>query len=1415
MSKTISSSYSSGITLANAGDNPVLVTGTINAATGIALYATTAVAWSITNKGIIETKDSSASGVRLGTGSSIDNASGGLIENLSGIAIYSAASATGVSVLNAGSIAGNTSSGTGIELLGGGSVSNASGGTITAGNFGVAVNGGTVTNRGVITSSNAVESAVQLSNAAGTVSNQSGGTIADGGNGIDGTGAADTVVNAGLVRGTSANGIALVSGGGITNQAGGTIVGGTSGIYVHNGAGVLVNNGLVTATGAASSAVDLASGGTVTNKGTGNISAATGIVITGSAGTVVNSASITGTGDSGVSLGVGGRLTNTSSGTITGAHYGVRILTSTASVVNHGTIAGGSTGIYGSSATLVNTAIVEGTSADGVELTSGGNVTNLSGGTISGNVNGIYVRGGRGVVINDDLISVGDVNRSAIDLAAGGSVTNASTATISASATGVVITGGTGAVVNAGTIIGTSDTGILLAKGGQVTNTSSGTITGANYGVRLQGAPGTVVTGGTIAVTNAGERAVYLSPGFSDLLVVDPGAVFDGTVDGGNAIGAVAVSTLELASGAAAGTLSGLGTQIIDFARITVASAASWTIASTVLAGQTLSNSGTLTGVVLLAGGARVTNTSSGTITGSAGAIYAPTSAVPVTIANAGSIAVSGTSGTALNLDVAASISNIGKILGANVAVDIQGVATVVNKGSIGASGSGGSGVNLRGGGVLSNASTGTITGLGFGAYLGNAGTLINDGSLQGTGSTGIAFSTGGTVANHKGATITGHYSAVGVNGGFGVITNDGAILAPTGTGLALSKGATVTNFQDGTISAQDYGIELENAVGTVVNEGSLNGNQNDGAALFLGGSISNASTGTITGYGGVAISGGAGTIINAGSIGATGNFALRLAVGYTNLLIVDPGATFNSHVDGGNTIGASQTSTLELASGASTGLLSGLGVQFIDFAQITVDANASWTLDNSSTVGSGVTLTALSGASVTIAGALENDGAIVLDPSTLAVGSLAGTGSVTIEAGSTLDVQATVSTGATIGFAGSGAYLHFDTPGAVAGDVTNFDRGETIDLKGIDPASVSFHGGKLNFTGGSFPLALANPHPVTASASGDGAAVTLLCFCVDTLILTPSGEHRVQHLAIGDTVVTASGTMRRIVWIGTGSVLATRGRRGAATPVIVRRGALGDNVPNRDLRLTKGHALYLEGALIPVEYLVNHRTIEWDDRAVEVELYHIELETHDVLVANGASAESYRDDGNRWLFRNANTSWGATVQEPYAAVLTGGPVVDMVWQHLMDRAGARPGLPLTTDPDLHLVVDGCRIDAVSQHSEAHIFALATCPREVRIVSRCAAPDELGVARDPRVLGIALRQIVLRRGTRFHSIKAADARLAEGFHAFEATKRWRWTNGDAVVPATLFDRQTGPIELVLHVGCTSRYAIEADARSVA
>ena len=101
--------------------------------------------------------------------------------------------------------------------------------------------------------------------------------------------------------------------------------------------------------------------------------------------------------------------------------------------------------------------------------------------------------------------------------------------------------------------------------------------------------------------------------------------------------------------------------------------------------------------------------------------------------------------------------------------------------------------------------------------------------------------------------------------------------------------------------------------------------------------------------------------------------------------------------------------------------------------------------------------------------------------------------------------------------------------------------------------------------------------------------------------------------------VATLSGAARRIVRIGTGKVLATRGRRTAATPAIVRKNAFADNAPNADLRVTKAHSFYSDSIIIPVEFLVNHCSVLWDNRAYKVTIYRIELETHDVIFANGA----------------------------------------------------------------------------------------------------------------------------------------------------------------------------------------------------
>ena len=81
--------------------------------------------------------------------------------------------------------------------------------------------------------------------------------------------------------------------------------------------------------------------------------------------------------------------------------------------------------------------------------------------------------------------------------------------------------------------------------------------------------------------------------------------------------------------------------------------------------------------------------------------------------------------------------------------------------------------------------------------------------------------------------------------------------------------------------------------------------------------------------------------------------------------------------------------------------------------------------------------------------------------------------------------------------------------------------------------------------------------------------------------------------------------------------------RGGAVRPVWVARSALDDNVPAADLWLTARHSLYVDGVLISVVNLVNDTTIAFDDDAGgdELEFFHIELATHDVIDAEGAAS--------------------------------------------------------------------------------------------------------------------------------------------------------------------------------------------------
>jgi hypothetical protein len=148
---------------------------------------------------------------------------------------------------------------------------------------------------------------------------------------------------------------------------------------------------------------------------------------------------------------------------------------------------------------------------------------------------------------------------------------------------------------------------------------------------------------------------------------------------------------------------------------------------------------------------------------------------------------------------------------------------------------------------------------------------------------------------------------------------------------------------------------------------------------------------------------------------------------------------------------------------------------------------------------------------------------------------------------------------------------------------------------------------------------------------------------------------------------------------------------------------------------------------------------------------------------------------------------------------------VDAAWRRLLDRAGPRALPPMTDDPDLHLVVDGARVDAGERQGSVYVFRLPPSPRSVAIASREAVPAEFGIARDPRSLGVALRRLAVREGAKFMLFEADDERLTVGFHAYEADCHLRWTDGYAALPIEAFAQFDQGAEVMLYLGGATQY----------
>jgi hypothetical protein len=203
---------------------------------------------------------------------------------------------------------------------------------------------------------------------------------------------------------------------------------------------------------------------------------------------------------------------------------------------------------------------------------------------------------------------------------------------------------------------------------------------------------------------------------------------------------------------------------------------------------------------------------------------------------------------------------------------------------------------------------------------------------------------------------------------------------------------------------------------------------------------------------------------------------------------------------------------------------------------------------------------------------------------------------------------------------------------------------------------------------------------------SSKGATPRLAGILTGVRLLTRDGYRPVETLRRGDLVATLLGRgpmFAPIAWIGRRTGRPAGGPQPhTIAPVRIRRHAIGDGMPARDVRLAADHALYLDGTLYLAGQLVNGASILHEPGMPAADYWGVQLERHDIVVADNLAIESLLPASAAAYV--PVTSKPSTALDRRARVGDETPVPDMAshlpWFRRWVVAGARP-LPANPSP--------------------------------------------------------------------------------------------------------------------------------------
>lgn len=191
-----------------------------------------------------------------------------------------------------------------------------------------------------------------------------------------------------------------------------------------------------------------------------------------------------------------------------------------------------------------------------------------------------------------------------------------------------------------------------------------------------------------------------------------------------------------------------------------------------------------------------------------------------------------------------------------------------------------------------------------------------------------------------------------------------------------------------------------------------------------------------------------------------------------------------------------------------------------------------------------------------------------------------------------------------------------------VDGEEDDENLGDTLDLNGlVDRNTLTFTDDGTGSFSGSATL-------FDGTALNFSDIENIICFAAGTLIDTASGPRPVEHLKVGDLVRTRDHGLQKLRWIGARSVDG----RGSLAPIRFEAGALPGLT--RPLMVSPQHRMLLSGDLpellfgLPEVLIAAKHLLGWPGVSIAsqhmVTYYHLMLDQHQILTAEGAETESF-----------------------------------------------------------------------------------------------------------------------------------------------------------------------------------------------